>query len=183
MILGNYTETWEQSGQVISTEDLIRDGWRMEGDREVYVMQDNDGHREEMAMVPYAPSKRLEEASSREHTSAPNPSSHHGSGNNTADQSVPKPPLLLNEDPQRRRTDSDIDPPERGTRLKDPKDNPTPPRPQADRGTVTAEDQKLEGLETVLIFRMILYAMLLETAVDTSDILAMEERDRYVYVL
>ena len=44
-------------------------------------------------------------------------------------------------------------------------------------------DQQLKGFEAVLIFRMILFAMLLDTAMDICDILAMEERERYVYGL
>lgn len=153
-----------------------------EGDHQDHAEEESHSHPGEMAMVPYKPTNPAKEASSTERSSASSPNSQHRLRDNTKSP-VPQPPLLLTEDSRRSQTDASTDPPDTNARREHPSEISTTPRRHADRGTASAEDQKLAGLEAVLIFRMILYAMLLETAVDSSDILAMEEKDRYVYVL
>ena len=133
-------------------------------------------------MLPHKPTKWPEEPSLARRPSPTSPSSQHRLGDNTG-SSVRQPLLLLTDEPHRNQTDANRHLLERVTRIEYPSEMPPAVRLQNGQGAVTAEDQKLEGLEAVPVFRMILYAMFLETAVDTSGILAMEARDRCVYVL
>ena len=168
--------------QIRSVDPRLVGQSQNEGARQDYAEQQSHDHTEEMAMIPYIPPKRPEEASSTRHSSAFSFSSQYRPGV-TNQRSVPRPPLLLTENSRGSPTRVIKDLQEGDVRPQYPTNIPPAAPLQTSQGAVIAEDQKLEGLEAVLIFRMILYAMLLETAVDTSDILAMEERDRYVYVL
>ena len=62
--------------------------------------------------------------------------------------------------------------------------SPEPKNPDTEEtGIMSLENQKLDALEHILVFRMLVYAMLIETATDSSSALLMGEKDRYIYVL